>query len=122
MATGGKQTESLANIKQDLDEKSRQIFEIDLKIQEFSGSGRDTADLEEAKCLLQQDIVDLQIRYKLQKGQKQEEEEKLGGYHRGEGDSHPEALYQGSCSMNCFTSSLHSYSHFLSQSMKSRSN
>ena len=67
MATGSKQTESLANIKQDLDEKSREIFEIDLKIQEFSGSGRDTADLEEAKCLLQQDVVDLQIRYELQK-------------------------------------------------------
>ena len=67
MATGGKQTESLASIKCDSDEKSRQIFEIDLKIQEFSHSGRDTADLEEAKCLLQQDVVDLQIRYELQK-------------------------------------------------------
>ena len=53
MATGGKQTESLDSIKSDLDKKSRQIFEIDLKIQEFSGSGRDTADLEETKCLLQ---------------------------------------------------------------------
>ena len=53
MATGGKQTESLASIKWELDEKSRQIFEIELKIQEFSGSGRHTADLEEAKHLLQ---------------------------------------------------------------------
>ena len=43
------------------------IFEIDLKIQQFNGSGKDTSDLEEAKCLLQQDIVDLQIRYELQK-------------------------------------------------------
>ena len=67
MATGSKQTESLASIKHDSDEKSRQIFEIDLKIQEFSRSGRDTADLEEAKCLLQQDVVDLQIWYELQK-------------------------------------------------------
>ena len=67
MATGGRQTESLASIKHDLDEKSRQIFEIDLKIQEFNPSGRDTSDLEETKCLLQQDVVDLQIRYELQK-------------------------------------------------------
>ena len=67
MATGGRQTESLASIKRDLDEKSRQIFEIDLKIQEFNCSGRDTSDLEEAKCLLQQDVVDLQIRYELQR-------------------------------------------------------
>ena len=56
------------------------------------------------------------------KGQKQEEEEELGWYHRGEGDSHPEALYQGSHSMNGLTSSLHSYSHFPSQNIKSRSN
>ena len=83
MATSGKQTESLASIKHDSDEKSRQIFEIDLTIQEFSHSGRDTADLEEAKCLLQQDIVDLQIRYELQKEKKQEEEEELSWYHRG---------------------------------------
>ena len=61
MATGSKQTESLASIKRDSDEKSRQIFEIYLKIQEFSHSGRDTADLEEAF------VVDLQIRYELQK-------------------------------------------------------
>ena len=61
MATGGKQTESLASIKCDSDEKSRQIFKIDLKIQEFSHSGRDTADLEEVF------VVDLQIRYELQK-------------------------------------------------------
>ena len=67
MATGGRQTESLASIKHDLDEKSRQIFEIDLKIQEFNHSVRDTSDLEEAKRLLQQDIVDLQIRYELQR-------------------------------------------------------
>ena len=67
MATGGRQTESLASIKCDLDQKSRQIFEIDLKIQEFNRSSRDTSDLEEAKCLLQQDVVDLQIRYKLQR-------------------------------------------------------
>ena len=67
MATGGRQTESLASIKHDLDEKSRQIFKIDLKIQEFNCSGRDTSDLEEAKCLLQQDVVDLQIWYELQR-------------------------------------------------------
>ena len=45
MATGGRQTESLASIERDLDKKSRQIFEIDLKIQEFNRSGRDTSDL-----------------------------------------------------------------------------
>ena len=67
MATGSRQTESLASIKHDLDEKSRQIFEIDLKIQEFNHSGRDTSDLEEAKRLLQQEVVDLQIRYELQR-------------------------------------------------------
>ena len=67
MATGSRQTESLASMKRDLDEKSRLIFEIDLKIQEFNGSGRDTSDLEEAKRLLQQDFVDLQIRYELQR-------------------------------------------------------
>ena len=67
MATGGRQTESLASIKHDLDKKSRQIFEIDLKIQEFNCSGRDTSDLEKAKRLLQQDVVDLQMRYELQR-------------------------------------------------------
>ena len=67
MATASKQPESLASIKCNLDEISRQIFEIDLKIQQFTMSGRDTADLEEAKCLLQQDVVDLQIQYELQK-------------------------------------------------------
>ena len=67
MATGSRQTESLASIKRDLDKKSRQIFEIDLKIQEFNRSGRDTSDLEEAKRLLQQDVVDLQIQYELQR-------------------------------------------------------
>ena len=67
MATRVRQTERLACIKRDLDKKSRQIFKIDLKIQEFNHSGRDTSDLEEAKCLLQQDIVDLQIRYELQR-------------------------------------------------------
>ena len=32
MTTGGRQTESIASIKCDLDEKSRQIFKKDLKI------------------------------------------------------------------------------------------
>ena len=56
------------------------------------------------------------------KGLKQEKEEELGWYHRGEGDSHPGALYKGSHSTNRLTSSLYSYSHFPSQNMKSRSN
>ena len=67
MATGGTPTESLASIKRNLDEISCQIFEIDIKIQDFKKSGKDIADLEEAKRLLQQDIVDLQIKFKLQK-------------------------------------------------------
>ena len=67
MATGGTPTESLASLKHNLDEILCQIFEIDIKMQEFKKSEKDIADLEEAKCLLQQDIVDLQIKYELQK-------------------------------------------------------
>ena len=70
MATSGVPTESLASLKWQLDEISCQIYEIDLKIQEFKKSGKEIADLEEAKCLLQQDIVGLQIKYELQKVKK----------------------------------------------------
>ena len=67
MATGGTPTESLASLKKNFDEILCQIFEIDIRMQEFKKSEKDIADLEEAKCLLQQDIVDLQIKYELQK-------------------------------------------------------
>ena len=39
------------------------LFEIDLKVQAFKKENKDILDLLEAKCLLQQDIVSLQIDY-----------------------------------------------------------
>ena len=66
MATGTS-TGSLASIKRKLDEISRQIYEIDLKVQAFKKENKDILDLLEAKRLLQQDIVSLQIDYELQK-------------------------------------------------------
>ena len=56
------------------------------------------------------------------KGQKTRKRRGIRLVSQGEGDSHPGALYQGSCSTNRLTSSLYSYSHFPSQNMKSRSN
>ena len=47
MATGGP---SLASLKQKLEDLSKQIFEIDLKIQDFKRQGKDRGDLQEAKC------------------------------------------------------------------------
>ena len=64
MVTGGC---SLASLKRKLDDLGKQIFEIDLKIQEFKKKNKDTADLQEAKRLLQQDIVSTQIEFELQK-------------------------------------------------------
>ena len=55
MATGGC---SLASLKRKLDDLTKQIFEIDLKIQEFK---------KEAIRLLQQEIVSTQIKFELQK-------------------------------------------------------
>ena len=66
MATGTS-AGSLALIKRKLDEISRQIYEIDLKVQAFKKENKDISDLLEAKRLLQQDIVSLQIDYELQK-------------------------------------------------------
>ena len=43
------------------------LFEIDLKVQAFKKENKDILDLLEAKRLLQQDIVSLQIDYELQK-------------------------------------------------------
>ena len=63
----GTSTTSLPSIKRKIDEISRQIIEIDLKVQDFKKQSKDISDLEEAKCLLQQDIVSLQIDYELQK-------------------------------------------------------
>ena len=64
MATGGS---SLASLNRKLEDLSKQIFEIDLNIQQFKTQRKDTADLQEAKRLLQQDIVSTQIDFKLQK-------------------------------------------------------
>ena len=66
MATGTS-TGSLALIERKLDEISRQIYEIDLKVQAFKKENKDISDLLEAKRLRQQDIVSLQIDYELQK-------------------------------------------------------
>ena len=64
MVTGGS---SLASLERKLEDLSKQIFEIDLKIQQFKTQRKDTADLQEAKHLLQQDIVSTQIDFELQK-------------------------------------------------------
>ena len=58
MVTGGC---SLASLKRKLEDLYKQIFEINLKIQQFKTQRKDTADLQEAKRLLQQDIVSTQI-------------------------------------------------------------
>ena len=66
MATGGCSF-SLAGLKRKLDDLAKQIFEIDLKIQQFKQQNKDIADLQEAKRILQQDIVSTQIQFELQK-------------------------------------------------------
>ena len=48
MATGGCSL-SLAALKRKLDNLAKQIFEIDLKIQQFKEQEKDIADLQEAK-------------------------------------------------------------------------
>ena len=63
---------SLAALKRKLDELSRQIFEIDLKIQALATQKNkqgDIANLNATKLQLQKDIIDLQIKYKLKKAQ-----------------------------------------------------
>ena len=66
MATGGCSF-SLAALKRKLDDLAKQIFKIDLKIQQFKQQNKDIADLQEAKRILQQDIVSTQIQFELQK-------------------------------------------------------
>ena len=60
---------SQAELKRRLDSLSKQIFEIDLKIQSFRTQGKvDTVcDLEAAKLELQKQIVSLQIDLELAK-------------------------------------------------------
>ena len=65
MATGS--SFSLAALKRKLDDLAKQIFEIDLKIQQFKQQNKDIVDLQEAKRILQQDIVSTQIQFELQK-------------------------------------------------------
>lgn len=65
MATGT----SLAALKRKLDDLSKQIFEIDLKIQTLAQQNKqqEVSNLKAAKVQLQKDVVDLQIQYELQK-------------------------------------------------------
>ena len=65
MATGT----SLAALKRKLDDLSKQIFEIDLKIQTLAQQNKqqEVSNLKAAKGQLQKDVVDLQIQYQLQK-------------------------------------------------------
>ena len=62
---------SLAALKRKLDDPSKQIFEIDLKIQTLAQQNKqqEVSNLKAAKVQLQKDIVDLQIQYKLKKVQ-----------------------------------------------------
>ena len=57
--------------------------------------------------------VPLKIDYELQKSknQEQEEERELGRYHGGRAKASLALCYQGSHSINCLTSSLHSCSN-----------
>jgi len=65
MATGT----SLAALKRKLDDLSKQIFEIDLKIQTLAQQNKqqEVSNLKAAKVQLQKDVVDLQIQYELEK-------------------------------------------------------
>ena len=67
MATGT----SLAALKHKLDDLSKQIFEIDLKIQTLAQQNKqqEVSNLKATKVQLQKDVVDLQIQYKLKKAQ-----------------------------------------------------
>ena len=62
---------SLAALKCKLDDLSKQIFEIDLKIQTLAQQNKqqEVSNLKAAKVQLQKDIVDLQIQYKFKKAQ-----------------------------------------------------
>ena len=61
-----------AGLKREIDEISRQIYEIDLKIQQFStqqNPENHIANLQATKAKLQSDIVNLQIQLELKKAQ-----------------------------------------------------
>ena len=59
------------SLKCKLDDLSKQIFEIDLKIQTFAQQNKqqEVSNLKAAKVQLQKNIVDLQIQYELKKAQ-----------------------------------------------------
>ena len=68
MASGGRV--SIASLERQISELSRQIFEIDIKIQNFKKTQTNLGkipDLNAAKFSLQRDIVDLEIQKTLQK-------------------------------------------------------
>ena len=69
MAAGGRRSQRL--IRQEIDELSRQIFEIDVKIQQFEQqkNTQHIPALKEARKKLQQEIVPLQIELELKKAQ-----------------------------------------------------
>ena len=69
MAAGGGRSQK--SIRQEIDEISRQIFEIDVKIQQFEQqkNNQHTPALKEARRKLQEEIVPLQIELELKKAQ-----------------------------------------------------
>ena len=64
---------SKASLKGKSDELSWEIYEIDLKIQQFkqhSGQAHHTPNLKEAKIIKQKEILDLQVKLEYKKAQK----------------------------------------------------
>ena len=70
MAEGG---HTQASLKREIDDISKQIFKIDIKIQSFQSQGPNNLHipaLQEAKLELQKKIVQLQIQLELTKAQR----------------------------------------------------
>ena len=72
MVEGGASQVSKAQIKHDLEQLGKDLYNIVLQIQQVKSQGNDQriiANLEAAKVIIQKDVVDKQIQLKLKEAQ-----------------------------------------------------
>ena len=72
MVEGGANVVSKAQIKRDLEQLGKDLYNIDLQIQKAKSQGNNhhiLANLEEAKVIIQRDVVDKQVQLELKEAQ-----------------------------------------------------
>ena len=72
MAEGGASEVSKAQIKHNLEQLGKDLYNIDLQIQKAKSQGNDQriiSNLEEAKVIIQKEVVDKQIQLELKEAQ-----------------------------------------------------